>query len=88
MKYFLTGATGFIGTQIARQLAHAGHQVHVLTPDNHVTVRSVQLGQRIGNRWIVEKGLKAGERVVLDAPSLKDGVVVNPQPAAAGPEAH
>jgi uncharacterized protein YbjT (DUF2867 family) len=27
MKYFLTGATGFIGAHVARQLAHAGHQV-------------------------------------------------------------
>lgn len=27
MKYFLTGATGFIGAQVAQQLAHAGHQM-------------------------------------------------------------
>lgn len=27
MKYFLTGATGFIGAHVARQLAQAGHQV-------------------------------------------------------------
>jgi nucleoside-diphosphate-sugar epimerase len=27
MKYFLTGATGFIGAQVARQVAEAGHQV-------------------------------------------------------------
>jgi nucleoside-diphosphate-sugar epimerase len=27
MKYFLTGATGFIGAQVARQLVQAGHQV-------------------------------------------------------------
>lgn len=27
MKYFLTGATGFIGGQVARQLVTAGHQV-------------------------------------------------------------
>src|SRR5437773_11211756 len=27
MKYLLTGATGFIGERVARQLAEAGHQV-------------------------------------------------------------
>src|SRR5262249_12470938 len=27
MKYFLTGATGFIGAHVARQLAQAGHQL-------------------------------------------------------------
>jgi membrane fusion protein (multidrug efflux system) len=65
-----------------------GYQVRVLTPDNHAAVRSVELGQRIGNRWIVEKGLAPGDRVVLDAPSLKDGTLVKPQPAAPGSEAH
>ena len=64
----------------------SGHQVRVLTPDNHASIRTVDLGQRIGNRWIVEKGLKAGDRVVLDAPSLKDGTVVKPQPASTRPE--
>src|SRR3972149_8780952 len=28
MKYFLTGATGFVGSTIARQLRAAGHEVH------------------------------------------------------------
>jgi membrane fusion protein (multidrug efflux system) len=66
----------------------SGYQVRVLTPDNHATIRNVDLGQRIGSRWIVEKGLKAGDRVVLDAPSLKDGTLVNPQAAATKPEGH
>jgi membrane fusion protein (multidrug efflux system) len=66
----------------------SGYQVRVLTPDNHATIRTVQLGARIGNRWVVENGLKAGDRIVLDAPSLKDGTLVKPQPAPAGAEAH
>ena len=30
MKYFLTGATGFLGSQVARQLLAAGHSVNAL----------------------------------------------------------
>jgi RND family efflux transporter MFP subunit len=66
----------------------SGFQVHVITPDDRVTIRTVTLGQRIGSRWIVEKGLQAGERVIVDAPSLKDGTTVKPQPAAASRERH
>ena len=33
MKYFITGATGFIGGRVAKQLIHAGHQVVALARD-------------------------------------------------------
>jgi membrane fusion protein (multidrug efflux system) len=40
------------------------HQVAVVGADEMVGVRKVQLGQRVGSRWIVEQGLKTGERVM------------------------
>jgi membrane fusion protein (multidrug efflux system) len=58
-----------------------GYQLRVALPDGKVSVRTVTLGERVGNRWIVEKGLKAGDRVIIDAPSLRDGTAVNAQPA-------
>jgi RND family efflux transporter MFP subunit len=64
-----------------------GHQIRVLTPDNKVSVRTVTLGARAGNRWVVEKGLQAGDRVVIDAPALRDGTAVVPRQAAAPVEA-
>jgi membrane fusion protein (multidrug efflux system) len=64
-----------------------GFQLRVVTADNKINVRTVTLGRRVGNRWIVEKGLEAGDRVVVDAPSLRDGTAVSPRPAAPS-EAH
>ena len=55
-----------------------GYQIRVLTPDNHVLIRPVTLGRRVGSRWIVESGLKAGEQVIVEGPPLKDGASVAP----------
>ena len=41
------------------------------------------LGDRVGNRWIVEKGLKPGDRVIIDAAALRDGTPVSAHPAPA-----
>jgi membrane fusion protein (multidrug efflux system) len=57
-----------------------GFQLRIATSDNKVSVRNVKLGPRIGNRWIVEEGLKSGERVIVDAPTVRDGTVVNLKP--------
>lgn len=33
MKYFVTGATGFIGGKLARRLVAEGHNLHALVRD-------------------------------------------------------
>ena len=49
---------------------------------NTVSVRNLKLGQRFGNSWIVESGLKPGEQVVVEGlQKLKDGQPVTPRPA-------
>lgn len=56
-------------------------QIGVVGPDNRVSVRTVEMGDRIGEMWIVNHGLKPGERVVSEGTSkIRDGEVVNPQP--------
>lgn len=43
MKYFITGATGFIGGHLARRLASEGHTIHTLVrdPDKAAELRSL-----------------------------------------------
>src|SRR5581483_10574633 len=66
--------------QRAVQEFQGAYQLRVLTPDNKVNTRTVKLADRIGSRWIVEDGLKAGERVVVEGTNVKDGTSVNPKP--------
>ena len=60
-------------------------QVAVVGPDNKVTIREVQTGERSGDMWIVNSGLKAGERVISEGTSkVIEGTLVNPKPDSAG----
>jgi multidrug efflux pump subunit AcrA (membrane-fusion protein) len=52
-----------------------------------VSTRTVKVGDRVGSRWIVEQGLDAGARVVVEGAAASDGTVVNPTPFAAPGEA-
>jgi RND family efflux transporter MFP subunit len=64
-------------------------QVAVVGADNKVAIRSVQTGERVDTFWIIEKGLKAGERVVAEGTlKARDGATVTPvpfKPAAGSP---
>jgi membrane fusion protein (multidrug efflux system) len=57
--------------------------VRVVGADNRVLTRNVVLGERVGNRWIVRTGLQSGDRIIVEAPALKDGAVVAPKPFSA-----
>ncbi|HLK50008.1 MAG TPA: efflux RND transporter periplasmic adaptor subunit [Bryobacteraceae bacterium] len=64
------------------------YQVAVVGPDNRVSIRSVQVGDRVGPLWIIESGLKPGERVISEGTSkVNDGTVVTPKPDAGAPPA-
>jgi nucleoside-diphosphate-sugar epimerase len=47
MKYFLTGATGFLGGVLARQLRQAGHEVHALVRGPQKASELQSLGIRL-----------------------------------------
>jgi membrane fusion protein (multidrug efflux system) len=55
--------------------------VAVVGADNKVTIRPVKVAERIGSDWIIEEGLKQGEKVVVEGTQkVKPDMVVNPQP--------
>lgn len=57
------------------------YQVAVVGPDNKAHVQPVKMGRRIEQEWIVEDGLHAGERVVVEGvQKVREGMTVNPKP--------
>jgi membrane fusion protein (multidrug efflux system) len=54
--------------------------VAVVDPGNTIRFTPVKVGDRIGSNWIVESGLKPGERVVTDGLfHIRPGAPVNPK---------
>jgi membrane fusion protein (multidrug efflux system) len=57
------------------------YHVAVLGETNSIHIQFVKVGEQIGSNWVVEKGLKPGDRVVVEgAQKVKEGAVVNPKP--------
>lgn len=66
--------------------------VAVVGADNKVDVRPVQVGERIGSDWLIDKGLQPGEQVIAEGTQkVRPGATVIPKPfspaAAATPAA-
>src|SRR5271157_1720907 len=60
------------------------YQVAAVDADNKVSIRTVQVGDRVGNQWIIADGLKPGERVIAEGvQKVRPGMQVNPKPFAA-----
>ena len=60
--------------------------VSVVGADGKVEQRPVRTGDRIGERWVIEQGLNAGETVVVEGvQKARPGTVVTPVPAGAAP---
>ncbi len=52
--------------------------VAVVTPENKVTIRPVKVGSWFGQLWVIEDGLKTGEKVVAEGiQKVRDGMIVS-----------
>ena len=60
------------------------YQVAAVDDKNKVSIRTVQVGDRVGSQWVVADGLKPGERVIAEGvQKVRQGMQVNPKPFAA-----
>ncbi len=72
--------------QRAVQELQGTYTVLVVGEGDKVETRKVTPGQKVGSQWIIQSGLKGGERVVVEGfQRLRDGMTVVPKPAAADP---
>ncbi len=68
--------------QRAVQELQGSYQVAVVGADNKVAMRAIKVGARIGNLWVVDEGLKPGDRIIVEGlQKVRDGAIVNPKPA-------
>lgn len=55
--------------------------VAVVKPDNSVELRPVEPAETIGTQWVIDKGLQAGDRIIVEGiQKVRPGTTVNPQP--------
>jgi len=67
--------------QSVRRNDAGNSEVYVLRDDNRAVALPVNLGRASGGYWLVEKGLKAGDRVIVDGfQKFVPGDVVDPKP--------
>jgi membrane fusion protein (multidrug efflux system) len=68
--------------QRAVQELQGTYTVVVVGDGDKVETRKVKPGQKVGSLWIIQEGLKSGDRVVVEGfQRLRDGMVVVPKPA-------
>jgi len=62
------------------------NQVAIVGPDNKVHIQPVKMGRRVDHDWIVEEGLKAGDKIIVEGiQKAREGGLVNPKPWTAPP---
>jgi len=61
-----------------------GYQVAVVDGNNKVSIRTVEVGDRVGSEWVISEGLNRGEKIVVEGvQKLRAGATVNPKPFVA-----
>jgi membrane fusion protein (multidrug efflux system) len=62
--------------------------VYTLGPDNKVQSRPVRTGPRVGERWVIEEGLRPGDRVIVEGQlRVRPGALVEALPYRASAQA-
>jgi len=57
------------------------YQIAVVGSDDRIALRTVKVGQQLDGLWVINEGLKPGERVVTQGlQKVRDGIVVSAEP--------
>jgi hypothetical protein len=79
--YIGTRPKALLVPQRAVNELQGSYQVAVVGADNKVEMRPVKPGERVDSLWVIEEGLKPGERVVAEGlQKVKPGILVQPRP--------
>jgi RND family efflux transporter MFP subunit len=85
VKFDLANAALLVPQKAVTEL-QGSYQVAVVDPDNTVRIQPVRLGERTGTLWVVQDGLKPGERVITEGlQKVRPKTLVNPTNAPAEP---
>jgi membrane fusion protein (multidrug efflux system) len=77
-----TRAGALLVPQRAVQELQSLYNIAVVGPDNKLEMKSVTVGPRVGSLWVIEKGITASDRVVVEgAQRVRPGTVVTAKPA-------
>ena len=83
MKFDLASSALLVPQKAVSEL-QGSYQVVVVDNENKAHIRPAKVGERSGAMWIIEEGLKSGERVVVEGiQKVKEGTAVTPKPFAA-----
>jgi len=67
--------------QVAVSDVQGNYLIAVLGGDNKVSILPVKAGPKVGTMWVIDEGLKPGDRVVAEGiQRIKEGMQVNPKP--------
>jgi membrane fusion protein (multidrug efflux system) len=57
------------------------YQVAIVDDKNRVSIKAVKVGQTVGSMWVINEGLKPGQRVIVEgAQKVVAGMAVSPKP--------
>lgn len=78
-----TKVNALVVPQRAVTQLQGSYQIFTVDNQNKAHIQTVKVGEQTGSQWIIESGLKPGDRVVVEGlQKAKEGVSVNPRPFA------
>jgi membrane fusion protein (multidrug efflux system) len=77
VKFELANGVLLIPQKAVSEL-QGNYQVAVVNDDSKVHIQPVRVGERIGTLWIIQEGLRAGQRVIVEGTQkVKESTLVN-----------